>query len=99
VALLRALVGWRLQAEAYGDLDDDTLRRIKAKSLPRHPVLPVGTRLSREYRGIRYDVAYRRWLAKSLEPGGMALGSSAFGREQINDGHPPLRDLHTQEFR
>lgn len=56
VVLLRALIAWRLQAEAYGDLDAETRRRLKSKAIPRGGVLPVGARLTREYRGVRHDV-------------------------------------------
>ncbi len=54
--LLRAIIAWRLQAEAYGGLDVETRRRLKAKSVPRNGVLPIGSRVSREYRGVRHDV-------------------------------------------
>lgn len=56
LSLLRAIIAWRLQGEAYGGLDADTRRRLKAKSLPRHCVLPIGAVVSREYCGVRHDV-------------------------------------------
>jgi len=54
--LLRRIVAWRLQAEAYGGLDASTKARLRSKSIPRNRVLPAGTRLSREYRGTRHEV-------------------------------------------
>jgi hypothetical protein len=59
VGLLRELIAWRLQAEAYGGLDADLWRRLHAKSIPRGCVLPVGSRLSREYQGVRHDLEIR----------------------------------------
>jgi hypothetical protein len=55
-SFLRAIIAWRLQAAAYGGLDTDIRRRLKATSLPRNCVLPVGAVVSREYRGVRHDV-------------------------------------------
>ena len=54
--LLRGFIAWRLLAETYGGLDVETRRQLRAKSVPRNGVLPVGARVSREYRGVRHDV-------------------------------------------
>ncbi len=56
MVLLRSIIAWRLQADAYGDLDADTRRRLQGKSMPRRGVLPPGARVSREYCGVRHDV-------------------------------------------
>ena len=56
IVLLRSIIAWRLRVDAYGDLDADTRRRLQGKSMPRGGVLPVGARVSREYRGVRHDV-------------------------------------------
>ena len=55
VALLRYMIAWRLQAELFGGLDDETQHLLKQTSIPR-PRLPTGTRLTREYRGVLHDV-------------------------------------------
>lgn len=55
--LLARLLAWRIQADAFGGLDATTIRLLKAEQLPPpKPLLSVGTRLSREWLGRRYDV-------------------------------------------
>ena len=58
VDLLRRLLAWRIQANVHGDLDAETLRRIKSAATPR-PVdtrLRPGARIVREWQGRRYEV-------------------------------------------
>ncbi len=72
--LLARLLAWRLQVEAFGGLDAET-RRLLARPLkkPKGPVLPLGTRLLREWQGERHEaeivegrVRYRGKLYASL---------------------------------
>ena len=58
VDLLRRLLAWRLQADAYGDLDAEIRRRLRAAATPRavdRRVRP-GARIAREWQGHRYEV-------------------------------------------
>ena len=55
--LLRRMLAWKLQEEAYGGLDAETRKLLAtpAKVL-RGPALGVGARLVREWRGERHEV-------------------------------------------
>lgn len=53
--LLRLIIAWRLQAAVEGGLDPPTTARLRHNGIPR-PQLPIGTRLTREYRGVLYSV-------------------------------------------
>lgn len=56
--MLRRLLAWRIQADAYGDLDADLRRRVRAASTPR-PIdqrLRPGARIMREWQGRPYVV-------------------------------------------
>lgn len=52
--LLRRILAWRVQAEAFGGLDSETQRALKSNTQPRG--LAAGTRLVREWRGVRHEV-------------------------------------------
>ena len=63
--ILRRLIAWKIQVEAYGDLDDDTkqqlrhLQRLQAKGQSLAPPAPgpkAGTVLVREWRGVEHRV-------------------------------------------
>lgn len=56
VRLLRSMVGWRIQVEALGGLDEATRRRLCSTAMPRPAVAATGTRLTREYRGVLHEV-------------------------------------------
>lgn len=56
VDLLRRLIAWRLQTEAFGDLDDDTRMRLRRTAVPQPTGLPPGSRLTREFRGKLHQV-------------------------------------------
>lgn len=58
VDLLRRLLAWKIQAEAYGDLDPDVRRRLRSKSpTPKTETgLRPGARVIREWQGKRYEV-------------------------------------------
>ena len=52
--LLRRIIVWRLQAEATGGFDDETLASLRERKDKQE--LRPGTRLTREYRGVLYHV-------------------------------------------
>lgn len=52
--LLRRVIAWRLQAEAMGGLEDETLSNLGDSGSRQE--LPPGTRLTREYRGVLHHV-------------------------------------------
>jgi hypothetical protein len=55
--LLRTLLAWRIQAEAFGGLDRAILAALRrAIATPASSRLPEGTRLAREWRGVRHEV-------------------------------------------
>ena len=55
--LLRRQLAWRLQVEAYGDLDAVTRKLLAKPPAPTGgPRLEVGTRLVREWKGERHEV-------------------------------------------
>jgi hypothetical protein len=56
VELLRHLVAWKLQAEAWGGLDADVKAKLRSKGVPRVAPVSAGTRLVREYKGVLHEV-------------------------------------------
>ncbi len=63
--ILRRLIAWKIQVEAYGDLDEETkrhlrqLQRLQAKGQSLTPATPgpkTGTVLVREWRGVEHRV-------------------------------------------
>lgn len=56
VALLRHIIAWRLQARLFGGLDARTGTLLKHTSIPRPSRPPVGSRITREYRGVLHEV-------------------------------------------
>lgn len=55
--LLRHLIAWRIQTEALGGLDSGTRRLLRRSGTAvTSPGLQSGQRLTREWRGTRYDV-------------------------------------------
>ena len=64
VELLRLMLAWRLQAEAYGGLDRETRRRLKRRGAIEAEglALGVGARLRREWQG--------RIIEVEVEPSG-----------------------------
>ena len=57
--LLRHMIAWRLQSAAQTGLDPETRRLLRLKSTPRAPAPPIGSRLTREYRGELFEVEVR----------------------------------------
>ncbi|CAN5134308.1 DUF2924 domain-containing protein [soil metagenome] len=54
--LLRRLLAWKLQEEAYGGLDAETRRLLARKAVvERGPRLGAGARLVREWKGERHE--------------------------------------------
>lgn len=54
--LLRLMIAWRIQAAAEGGLDAKLKRQIRSGRMPRRPLPPAGTRLTREYKGVPFTV-------------------------------------------
>lgn len=56
--LVRLTLAWRIQADAFGGLDTVSQRRIRqAKGAPaRADHLGVGARITREWRGVLYEI-------------------------------------------
>ena len=55
---LRHLLGWKLQAAAYGGLSLETRNALKAPAPVKVSRLSDGARLTREWQGRRYDVEH-----------------------------------------
>ncbi|MEZ5687445.1 MAG: DUF2924 domain-containing protein [Caenibius sp.] len=55
---MRMLLGWRIQADAFGGLDDKTRRNLAKKGVPRAEGLELGngTRLTRNWKGRQVEV-------------------------------------------
>lgn len=58
--IVRRLIAWRIQADAYGDLDAQTMQRIRQLMRPDRAAAPLslkaGTILIREWRGVEHRV-------------------------------------------
>ncbi len=54
--LLRRVLAWRIQADAYGGFDAATLRLLVSEKAPVMVAEQPGTRLAREYAGKRHEV-------------------------------------------
>ncbi|WP_394729543.1 DUF2924 domain-containing protein [Altererythrobacter sp. GH1-8] len=82
---MRMLLAWRIQAEAYGGLEDATRRTLAKKGAPRAEGLELGhgTRLTRNWKGKRIEVVVEengfRWedqLFPSLSAAATAIAGS-----------------------
>lgn len=57
VELLARLLAWRIQSDAFGGLDAGTIRLLRASPpTSRTSPLTLGTRLAREWQGLRHEV-------------------------------------------
>ncbi|MEZ5687478.1 MAG: DUF2924 domain-containing protein [Caenibius sp.] len=58
VDFMRMLLAWRIQADAFGGLDDKTRRNLAKKGAPRAEGLELGngTRLTRNWKGRQVEV-------------------------------------------
>jgi len=54
--LLRRMLAWRIQAAIHGDLDTETRRLIRQASTHPRTRLAPGTRIAREWKGVRHEV-------------------------------------------
>ena len=55
--LIRRVLAWRIQADAYGGLDTATRRMLGSdKAVTNKPSPTAGMRLAREWQGKRYEV-------------------------------------------
>jgi hypothetical protein len=85
VSIMRMLLAWRIQSEAWGTLDDDT-RRLLARTSAPHPEghhLGIGARLTRQWKGRQVEVIVEeqgfRWdgrLYPSLSGAATAIAGS-----------------------
>jgi hypothetical protein len=73
-ALLRHVLAWRIQTDAFGGLDEQTIKLLRDARPPREPIVSPGTIITREWRGERHiveasgeDFLYdgRRWKSLS----------------------------------
>lgn len=74
VMLLRRLIAWRLQTEAFGGLDAATRRMLRGGKAGSERQLAPGSVVTREWQGVRYRVEVtddgylfdgRRWASLS----------------------------------
>ncbi len=56
VMLLRHVLAWRIQSEAFGGLNSETRKLLRDPRPPREPLVAPGTVITREWRGERHDV-------------------------------------------
>jgi hypothetical protein len=50
------MLGWRLQAQIQGGIEPDLRRQLRRAAIePRGPVARPGTRLVREWKGVRHE--------------------------------------------
>jgi hypothetical protein len=54
--MLRRVLAWRIQADAFGGLDAPTVKLLSNERAPFLVVEQPGTRLARDYAGIRHEV-------------------------------------------
>jgi hypothetical protein len=54
--LLRHVLAWRIQADVYGSLDEETRKLLRDTRSPRDPLVREGTILMREWNGVRHEV-------------------------------------------
>lgn len=54
--LLRHVLAWRIQADVYGNLDEETRKLLRDTRAPQDPLVSEGTILTREWRGVRHEV-------------------------------------------
>lgn len=54
--LLRNVLAWRIQADVHGGLDEETRRLLRDERPPREPLVAPGTIITREWRGVRYQI-------------------------------------------
>ena len=59
--LLRRMLGWEIQAAAFGGLDAETRRRLRRPPSTKTPAATPtpGTRLAREWKGVTHEVEVR----------------------------------------
>jgi hypothetical protein len=69
--LLRRMLAWKIQIEAAGGVSPDLKAALRKPSGHRGPTLPVGVKLSREWKGIRYEV-------EIVEDGGVLYDERTF---------------------
>lgn len=56
VMLLRHVLAWRIQSDAFGGLSSETRRLLRDPRPPREPIVAPGTTITRDWRGERHVV-------------------------------------------
>lgn len=56
VLLLRHVLAWRIQADAFGGLDTATCKLLRDERPPREPLVAPGTIIIRKWRGRRHEI-------------------------------------------
>lgn len=73
--LLRNVLAWRIQADVYGGLDEQTRRLLRDERPPREPIVTPGTILKRDWHGTLHEIEAigdgflydgRRWKSLSV---------------------------------
>jgi hypothetical protein len=54
--LLRHLLAWRIQAETFGGLDEETRRLLRDERPRREPLVARGSVITREWRGVTHQI-------------------------------------------
>lgn len=79
VELMKRLLAWRIQAEAFGGLDAQTRRKLKSAGSRQERRLSPGAMVAREWKGVRHEVAV---LTDGFSYGGKPYASlSVIARE------------------
>lgn len=69
--LLAMMLAWRIQADVDGGLDADTRRMLRRPGSSAGPVTQSGTRLTREWQGVKHEVV-------TLSDGGYVYGGDRY---------------------
>jgi hypothetical protein len=56
VELMKRMLAWRIQSEAYGGLDSQTRRKLRSAGSKQKRSLTQGMQVAREWKGVRHEV-------------------------------------------
>ena len=92
--LLRYLIGWRIQAQAFGGIDAASRRRIRTgKLIGQRDDVRSGVRITREWRGATYEVTRDdngyQWEGRSFR----SLSAVAFAITGVKQNGPAFFGL------
>jgi hypothetical protein len=57
VELMKRLLAWRIQSEAFGGLDAQVRRKLRSAGSRQERSLTPGTKVAREWKGVTHEVA------------------------------------------